>query len=89
MNRQPPPEGYDENPEWTKEDFARARPATEVHPAQVVAALAKRGRPVGSTTSNKQQVTLRLDRDALERLKAAGPGWQTRINQAVRKAAGL
>lgn len=44
------------------------------------------GRPRGS---GKQQVTLRLDRDALDRLRAEGPGWQTRINAAVRKAAGL
>lgn len=48
-----------------------------------------RGRPPGTFTSNKTQVTLRLDRDALDRLRADGPGWQTRINDAVRKAAGL
>ena len=50
---------------------------------------ARRGRPVGSVTSNKTRVTLRLDRDALDRLRATGPGWQTRINEAVRRAAGL
>ena len=48
-----------------------------------------RGRPRNSFTSNKQLVSLRLDRDALDVLKAAGPGWQSRINDAVRKAAGL
>ena len=79
----------DDNPEWTEEDFARARPASEL-PAHVLAAFGKkRGRPVGSLTSNKQRVTIRLDRDALDRLRAQGPGWQTRINEAVRKAAGL
>jgi uncharacterized protein (DUF4415 family) len=46
----------------------------------------KGGRPRGS---EKEMVTLRLDRAALERFRAAGPGWQTRINEAVRKAAGL
>jgi uncharacterized protein (DUF4415 family) len=49
----------------------------------------RRGRPLGSLTSSKTQVTLRLDSEALDRIKAAGPGWQTRINDAVRKAAGL
>lgn len=48
-----------------------------------------RGRPVGSFTSGKEKVTLRLDSAALNVLRAAGPGWQTRVNEAVRKAAGL
>jgi uncharacterized protein (DUF4415 family) len=80
----------DDNPEWTDEDFARARAGAEVLPPEFVAALKRaRGRPPGSTSSQKQRVTLRLDRDAIDRLKASGPGWQTRINEAVRKAAGL
>jgi uncharacterized protein (DUF4415 family) len=37
----------------------------------------------------REQVTLRLDRDVLERFQADGPGWQDRINAALRKAAGL
>ena len=36
----------------------------------------------------KEQVTLRLDQDVLEYFQAGGPGWQDRINQALRKAAG-
>ncbi|WCT75057.1 BrnA antitoxin family protein [Sphingomonas naphthae] len=87
-----PPIVFDEdNPEWTEEDFARARPAAEVLSPEVLAAFGKRGRgrPVGSATSNKERVSLRLDKDALERFRADGPGWQTRINDAVRKAAGL
>jgi len=85
MSKSPPPKGYDDNPEWTAEDFARARPASEVLPAAAVAALVKNkgGRPAGS---NKSQVTLRLDTAVLERFKATGPGWQTRINDALRKA---
>ena len=91
MSKPLPPAVIDENPEWTEADFARARPASEVLPPQAVAALVKRprGRPVGSLTSTKQRVTLRLDGEALDRLRADGPGWQTRINEAVRKAAGL
>jgi uncharacterized protein (DUF4415 family) len=37
----------------------------------------------------KEQVTLRLDRDVLEHFQEGGPGWQERINAALRKAAGL
>jgi uncharacterized protein (DUF4415 family) len=36
----------------------------------------------------KEQVTLRIDRDVLDYFQADGPGWQERINQALRKAAG-
>ena len=36
----------------------------------------------------KETVTLRLDRDVLEAFQEAGPGWQDRINAALRKAAG-
>ena len=37
----------------------------------------------------KVSTTLRLDPDVVQHFKAAGPGWQTRINEALRKAAGL
>ena len=40
-----------------------------------------RGRPLGSGT--KEQVTLRLDAQILERFRATGNGWQTRINDAL------
>ena len=36
----------------------------------------------------KETVTLRIDRDVLEVFQADGPGWQDRINAALRKAAG-
>jgi uncharacterized protein (DUF4415 family) len=75
----------DDNPEWTEEDFARARPASEVLPPHVLAAFpkSKGGRPRGSS---KDQVTLRIDRDVLGRFKATGPGWQSRINDVLRRA---
>jgi uncharacterized protein (DUF4415 family) len=48
----------------------------------------KLGRPpVGEAP--KRAVKLRLDADVIERFKAGGAGWQTRMNQALRKAAGL
>lgn len=36
----------------------------------------------------KETVALRIDRDVLDHFQADGPGWQDRINEALRKAAG-
>jgi uncharacterized protein (DUF4415 family) len=36
----------------------------------------------------KEQVSLRIDQDVLEHFREGGPGWQDRINDALRKAAG-
>lgn len=36
----------------------------------------------------KQQVTLRIDQEVLEHFQESGPGWQDRINEALRKAIG-
>ena len=40
--------------------------------------------PVG-----KESVTLKIDRDVLEHFQAEGPGWQDRINAALRSASGV
>jgi len=37
----------------------------------------------------KEAVKLRLDPEIVVRFKADGPGWQTRMNEALRKAVGL
>jgi len=39
--------------------------------------------------SGKELVSLRLDRAVLEHFQEDGPGWQERINAALRQAAGL
>ena len=44
--------------------------------------LRRPGRPLGSGT--KMQVTLRLDVEVVEKLKATGAGWQTRANDVLR-----
>ena len=49
--------------------------------------LVRRGRP--KAESPKQPVSLRLDRDVIDWFKRKGDGWQTRINDELRKAAGL
>jgi len=36
----------------------------------------------------KEMVSLRIDRDVLDYFQEDGPGWQDRINAALRKAAG-
>ena len=36
----------------------------------------------------KELVSLRIDQDVLEHFQADGPGWQDRINDALRKAVG-
>jgi uncharacterized protein (DUF4415 family) len=36
----------------------------------------------------KHTVTLRIDQDVLDFFQEEGPGWQDRINAALRKAAG-
>ena len=43
------------------------------------------GRPRGS---DKEQVTLRLDKAVLAHFRATGPGWQTRMNEALRRVMG-
>jgi uncharacterized protein (DUF4415 family) len=37
----------------------------------------------------RETVSIRIDRDVLDHFQADGPGWQERINAALRQAAGL
>jgi uncharacterized protein (DUF4415 family) len=54
---------------------------------QFAKAAVQRGRP--KAAAPKVSTTLRLDPDVLHHFRAGGPGWQSRINAALRKAAGL
>jgi uncharacterized protein (DUF4415 family) len=45
--------------------------------------LIRRGRPPGSGT--KISTTVRFDADILAAFRSEGPGWQTRMNQALRE----
>ncbi len=86
MNTKPDPELIDdENPEWTDEVFAKAKPASEVVPEIVEAYKRSRGRPKAERT--KTSVSIRLDTDVLEKYKSSGTGWQTRINDLLREHA--
>jgi uncharacterized protein (DUF4415 family) len=42
-----------------------------------------------SLPNAKEMVSLRIDRDILDHFQEGGPGWQDRINAALRKAAGI
>lgn len=69
---------YDDAPELTDAQLDRAR-------------LEIGGKPLGRPKLDqpKRAVDLRLDADIVDAFRAGGAGWQTRINDALRKAAGL
>jgi uncharacterized protein (DUF4415 family) len=78
-----------DNPEWTAEDFARARPASEVLPRFIGQAatdeLLRRGRGRPAKPDRKVNQTLRLDPDVLEAYRREGPGWQVLMNEVLRQ----
>ncbi len=75
-----------DNPEWTAKDFAKADGPAALSAAELAAFPRSKpiGRPKAAVT--KQAVNLRLDADVLAYFKAAGDGWQTRINATLREA---
>lgn len=68
----------DDAPELTAEWLARA----EIREGDKVV---RRGRPKLAVT--KQLVSLRIDQDVLQAFRETGPGWQSRVNAVLRKAA--
>lgn len=64
------PREYDELPEWTDEDFRRAR-------------LYKGGRPY--SPNPRKAISIRLPVDVIARWRATGPGWQTRMAKRLEK----
>jgi uncharacterized protein (DUF4415 family) len=89
MSRKPKPSTPDdENPEWTKADFARATkfPAgvrlKDIKPSKLVKMVGKRGPQKAPT---KIPVSIRLSPEVVNHFKAKGPGWQSEIDVALRK----
>lgn len=84
--RQPAPDK--ENPEWAREDFAKATrfPAgvrlSDMKPAQFASLVGKRGPQKAPT---KIPVSIRLSPEVVQHFKAKGPGWQSKIDAALRK----
>ena len=74
-----PPPGGDYVWDGVDEDD---RPATDEElQAGLAAARKARGRPTGSS---KESTTIRIDHDVLDAFRADGPGWQSRMNAALR-----
>lgn len=82
MSRKPTADS--ENPEWTKDELARAK-GPESLPAHVLAAFPKTAARVRGPqkSETKVPVSIRLDRSVVDYFKAQGPGWQSRINEAL------
>jgi uncharacterized protein (DUF4415 family) len=88
MNDKPKidPEACDEeNPQLTAEEIRRARPASEVFGKERLDRILGRGpgRPPQGEEA-KVSTTLRIDKEVLTAYKAAGKGWQTRINETLK-----
>lgn len=71
--------------ELTAADFSKMKPVTALPRTEqeMLRKLGERGKQVAPT---KRLVTLRLSASVLEHFKAAGPGWQTRIDETLRRA---
>ena len=82
----------DDAPELDETWFANAKRGYDHLPddaAQIVkrAIASQQGRP--PSENPKKQVTIRLNPKVLEKLKADGKGWQTRLNALLEKHFGL
>ena len=67
---------------WDGKDEDERPLSAEEMRVGVAAYRKQRGRPAGS--GSKEQVAIRIDNDVLAAFRAAGPGWQTRMNAALR-----
>jgi uncharacterized protein (DUF4415 family) len=76
-----------DNPPPSDRDWSRMRPMAEVRPDLLRKLRGQRGPQKSKPT--KTRVALRLDPDVVEYFKKRGPGWQSRINAALRKVAKL
>lgn len=70
--------------EATDEELAQAKPFAEAFPELAESIRRARGRP--PVESPRQQISIRLDPDVVEKFKATGKGWQSRINEVLKQA---
>lgn len=75
----------DDNPDWTRADFAKAKGPETLSAAELAAFPRTRVRSIQKSPT-KRPISLRIDADVLESYRATGPGWQGRMNDALRKA---
>ena len=71
----------------TDNELAHSMTFEEALPELSASIKRTRGRP--ALEHPKKLVTLRLDADVYRRLKNTGPGWQSRVNELLRKTVGL
>jgi uncharacterized protein (DUF4415 family) len=71
-----------DNPELTKADFAKAKPFAEVFPD--LSASIRRGRGPNKAPT-KKLVSLRLSPEVIQHFKKGGRGWQSRIDETLRR----
>lgn len=76
--------GRDDPPRFTREMAERGR---HMIGDRVIREARPRGRPAKAPGEHKEKVTLRLSPDVLAYFRAQGRGWQTRIDETLRKAA--
>lgn len=68
--------------ELTSEDLQSFKPVQEVLPMGLLHKLGVRGPQKAPT---KDRINIRLSHDVVEHFRATGPGWQTRIDQALQE----
>ncbi len=82
--RKSPPESYDENPEWTEADFARAKPFKDGFPEVYTAWKNRGGRPPAAQP--KLHIGFRLAADVVNGVRATGKGYNLRVEKLLREA---
>ena len=79
---EPPPADFDENPEWTDEDFARARSFKEMFPEQYKSwELSRPSKAVA-----RVEIGFHLAADVADGVRATGPGYDARVEKVLREA---
>ena len=72
-----------DSPELTDEELRQMKPFREVFP-ELAAKIAEARTRGPQKAPTKQSISLRVDRDVLAAYRATGPGWQARMNEALR-----
>lgn len=82
---EPPQADFEENPEWTEADFARAKPFKTGFPKQYATWKEnKGGRP--PVERPKVHIGFRLAADVVEGVRATGKGYNARVEKVLREA---
>lgn len=82
-NRSQQPAPDVENPEWTPDKFARSKRFSELPQGlQDAISRAKRG---PQKTRTKMPISIRLSPDVLDALRATGKGWQSTVDEFLRR----